>query len=97
MDFFPDETFDKKTGEKLASGQMTLVVRGAGDFKGPRKSNHEIPVAAKPNRKPDATCAQKTDRDQVIFSLFFFVFHAADITRNIHGIIVCWERVREKN
>lgn len=48
---------------------MTLVIRGAGGFSGPRTSAHEIPIAPRPTGKPDAVCEEKTGRDQVIFSL----------------------------
>ncbi|XP_043285406.1 peroxisomal multifunctional enzyme type 2 [Venturia canescens] len=60
------ETFDKKTGDKLTSGQMSVVVRGAGGFKGPRNSSHEIPAVEKPKRKPDATYTEKTSGDQAV-------------------------------
>lgn len=58
------ETFNCNTGDKLAKGQMTLFLVGAGGFQGKRTSPHSIPLADPPNRKPDASVVQQTNYDQ---------------------------------
>ncbi|XP_034940078.1 peroxisomal multifunctional enzyme type 2 [Chelonus insularis] len=58
------ETLDVKTGEKLTTGQLVAVIKGAGNFGGKRNSEYEIPTIEPPKRKPDASYTQQTSVDQ---------------------------------
>ncbi|XP_067007857.2 peroxisomal multifunctional enzyme type 2 [Anabrus simplex] len=57
------DTFSEN-GEKIAFGQMTVFVVGAGGFGGKRTSERAIATIEAPKRNPDATIRQKTDVDQ---------------------------------
>lgn len=51
-------------GEKLAYGQVTVFVVGAGGFGGKRNSSNTKPTVDPPARQPDASVSQKTHCDQ---------------------------------
>ena len=58
------ETYDTTNGEKIATGQMSVFVIGAGGFQGKRTSTNLVPTIEPPTRKPDASVTQKTSYDQ---------------------------------
>ncbi|XP_011312180.1 peroxisomal multifunctional enzyme type 2 [Fopius arisanus] len=58
------ETFNAETGEKLTTGRITAIVKGAGGFGGPNSSPHEILSVEAPNRAPDASQTEKTSTEQ---------------------------------
>lgn len=58
------DTYDE-AGEKLAYGQITVFVVGAGGFGGKRNSSKTKPTIEPPARQPDASVSQKTHYDQV--------------------------------
>lgn len=57
------DTYDE-AGEKLAYGQITVFVVGAGGFGGKRNSTNTKPTVEPPARKPDTSVSQKTLCDQ---------------------------------
>lgn len=57
------DTYDE-AGEKLAYGQITVFVVGAGGFGGKRNSSITKPIVEHPARQPDASVLQKTHCDQ---------------------------------
>ncbi|ESO07821.1 hypothetical protein HELRODRAFT_98504 [Helobdella robusta] len=59
-----DTNLYKKDGTKVAYQQNVFFVNGSGGFGGPRTSEKMIPVLNSPDRKPDASIAQKTCIDQ---------------------------------
>ena len=58
------ETYDTTNGDKIATGQISVFVIGAGGFQGKRTSTNLIPTIEPPTRKPDASVTQKTSYDQ---------------------------------
>ena len=58
------ETYDTTNGDKIATGQMSVFVIGAGGFQGKRTSTNLVPPIEPPTRKPDASVTQKTSYDQ---------------------------------
>lgn len=73
MLFCLGETYDNKTNEKIATGQMSVFVVGGG-FKGARTSKYVIPTVEPPKRKPDVSVKQRTNIDQVSLSIFYNSF-----------------------
>lgn len=59
------ETYDTTNGEKIATGQLSVFIIGAGGFQGKRTSTNLVPTIEPPKRKPDASVTQKTSYDQV--------------------------------
>jgi len=59
------DTFDEE-GDKVAYSQMTVFIRGAGEFGGPQTSSKQIMCVERPTRKPDASRIQATLLDQVL-------------------------------
>lgn len=62
---FAVETYDARTGDKLAVQQFATFERGFGNFGGARTSSAEKPIAPVPKRAPDAVVEQQTSVDQV--------------------------------
>ena len=58
------ETYDTTNGDKIATGQLSVFVIGAGGFQGKRTSTNLVPTIEPPTRKPDASVTQKTSYDQ---------------------------------
>ncbi|XP_076668562.1 peroxisomal multifunctional enzyme type 2 isoform X2 [Andrena cerasifolii] len=58
------ETYDTTNGDKIATGQISVFVIGAGGFQGKRTSTNLVPTIEPPTRKPDASVTQKTSYDQ---------------------------------
>ncbi|XP_026286944.1 peroxisomal multifunctional enzyme type 2 [Frankliniella occidentalis] len=57
------DTFDEE-GDQVAHSQMTVFIRGAGEFGGRQSSNKQIMCADRPKRKADASRIQATILDQ---------------------------------
>jgi len=57
------DTLDEN-GTLIAHNQITVFVRGMGNFGGKRNSPHAKPTLDHPSRKPDATVEEKTSIDQ---------------------------------
>ncbi|XP_015116710.1 peroxisomal multifunctional enzyme type 2 [Diachasma alloeum] len=58
------ETFNSETGEKLTTGRISAIARGAGGFGGPKQSHNEIPGVEAPKRAPDASYSEQTSTEQ---------------------------------
>ncbi len=58
------DTYDEE-GDQVAHSQMTVFIRGAGQFGGRQSSDKQIMCAERPQRKADASRIQATILDQV--------------------------------
>ncbi|XP_063984976.1 peroxisomal multifunctional enzyme type 2 [Diachasmimorpha longicaudata] len=58
------ESFNAETGDKLTTGRIAAIAKGAGGFGGPKRSHHEIPGVETPKRTPDTSYSEQTSPDQ---------------------------------